>query len=163
LPDGNFTVARTDAANAFIGHQTIEGVTSTGATGMGKFVFDTSPVLTTPSGDTITATTAFRAANGSSGAPSISFTNSTNSGLAWVGSTVQIINQGGVQLSIQQFGTTIAYVTDSPVFRLSSGPTWTKGTGAPSGACVTGSFYSRTDGTSGATFYACEATTWAAK
>lgn len=30
------------------GHLTIEGVTSTGATGTGKFVFDTSPSLTTP-------------------------------------------------------------------------------------------------------------------
>lgn len=41
------TVARTDAANTFTGHQTIEGVTSTGATGTGKFVFDTSPTFTT--------------------------------------------------------------------------------------------------------------------
>ena len=35
--------------------------------------------------------------------------------------------------------------------------------GAPSGACVTGSMYRRTDGTAGATFYVCEATVWAAK
>ena len=48
LPDANFTVARTDAANTFTGHQTVEGVTSTGATGTGKFVFDTSPTLVTP-------------------------------------------------------------------------------------------------------------------
>jgi hypothetical protein len=46
-PDANFTIARTDAANTFTGHQTIEGVTSTGATGTGKFVFDTSPTFTT--------------------------------------------------------------------------------------------------------------------
>jgi hypothetical protein len=47
-PDANFTLARTDAANTFTGHQTIEGVTSTGATGSGRFVFDTSPTITTP-------------------------------------------------------------------------------------------------------------------
>lgn len=46
LPDASFTVARTDAANTFTGHQTIEGVTSTGATGTGKFVFDTGPTVT---------------------------------------------------------------------------------------------------------------------
>lgn len=48
FPSTSATVARTDAANTFTGHQTIEGVTSTGATGTGKFVFDTSPTLTTP-------------------------------------------------------------------------------------------------------------------
>lgn len=36
-------------------------------------------------------------------------------------------------------------------------------TGAPAGACVTGSMYRRTDGTAGATLYVCEATAWAAK
>jgi hypothetical protein len=35
--------------------------------------------------------------------------------------------------------------------------------GAPSGACVTGSMYRRTDGTADATLYVCEATAWAAK
>jgi hypothetical protein len=48
FPDANFTAARTDAANTFTGHQTIEGVTSTGATGSGKFVFDGTPTLNTP-------------------------------------------------------------------------------------------------------------------
>ena len=38
------------------GHPTIEGVTSTGATGTGKFVFDGSPSLTTPSLGVATAT-----------------------------------------------------------------------------------------------------------
>lgn len=36
------------AAPTITGHPTIEGVTATGATGTGKFVFDTSPVLVTP-------------------------------------------------------------------------------------------------------------------
>lgn len=48
FPDAAATIARTDAANTFTGHQTIEGVTSTGATGTGKLVFDTSPTLVTP-------------------------------------------------------------------------------------------------------------------
>ena len=38
------------------GHVTIEGVTSTGATGTGKFVFDTSPTLTTPNIGTASGT-----------------------------------------------------------------------------------------------------------
>jgi hypothetical protein len=40
--------------------------------------------------------------------------------------------------------------------------TWTSGTGAPSGSCVTGSLYSNTAGTAGATFYDCVATVWRA-
>lgn len=64
-PTTSFTTARTDAANTFTGHQTIEGVTSTGGTGTGKFVFDTTPTFTTsiktpmitPTAD---STTAFR-------------------------------------------------------------------------------------------------------
>lgn len=45
FPTTSATIARTDAANTFTGHQTIEGVTSTGATGTGKFVFDTAPTI----------------------------------------------------------------------------------------------------------------------
>lgn len=56
FPSTSATVARTDAANTFIGHQTIEGITSTGATGTGKFVFDTSPTLVTPVLGVATAT-----------------------------------------------------------------------------------------------------------
>lgn len=36
------------ASPTITGHATIEGVTATGATGTGKFVFDTSPTLATP-------------------------------------------------------------------------------------------------------------------
>ena len=36
------------ASPTITGHATIEGVTATGATGTGKFVFDTSPTLVTP-------------------------------------------------------------------------------------------------------------------
>lgn len=48
FPGTSATVARTDAANTFTGHQTIEGVTSTGTTGTGNFVFDGTPTLVTP-------------------------------------------------------------------------------------------------------------------
>jgi hypothetical protein len=41
--------------------------------------------------------------------------------------------------------------------------TWTKGIGAPSGACGTGSLYSRTDGGVGSTLYVCEAGSWSPK
>jgi hypothetical protein len=46
LPTTSATLARTDAANTFTGHQTIEGITSTGATGTGNIVFSASPTLT---------------------------------------------------------------------------------------------------------------------
>lgn len=45
FPGTSATIARTDAANTFIGHQTIEGVTSAGATGTGNLVFATAPTL----------------------------------------------------------------------------------------------------------------------
>lgn len=48
FPTTSAAIARTDAANTFTGHQTIEGVTTTGATGTGLLVFATSPTLSTP-------------------------------------------------------------------------------------------------------------------
>jgi hypothetical protein len=48
FPTTSATIARTDAANTFTGHQTIEGVTATGATGTGLMVFGTSPTFVTP-------------------------------------------------------------------------------------------------------------------
>lgn len=83
FPATSATIARTDAANTFTGHQTIEGVTSTGATGTGKFVFDASPALTgTPTAptaavDTSTtqiATTAMVLAQAASATPLIDST-----------------------------------------------------------------------------------------
>lgn len=47
FPTTSATLARTDAANTFTGHQTIEGVTSTGATGTALLVFATAPTFTT--------------------------------------------------------------------------------------------------------------------
>jgi len=57
FPSTSATIARTDAGNTFTGHQTIEGVTSTGATGTGNLVFSASPTFTgTISAAAITAT-----------------------------------------------------------------------------------------------------------
>lgn len=63
FPSTSATIARTDAANTFTGHQTIEGVTSTGATGTGKFVFDGTPTLVTPVLGAATVTSLTAAAN----------------------------------------------------------------------------------------------------
>lgn len=49
------------------------------------------------------------------------------------------------------------------VVDLGGGVTISKGAGAPSGACITGSTYHRTNGGAGSTFYVCESSTWAAK
>jgi len=48
-------------------------------------------------------------------------------------------------------------------FKQAAGPTWTSGPGAPVGACVTGSLYSRTDGGAKTTLYVCERGAWTAK
>lgn len=52
FPSTSATIARTDAGNTFTGHQTIEGVTSTGATGTGALVFGTGPTVTLASAST---------------------------------------------------------------------------------------------------------------
>lgn len=63
FPSTSATLARTDAAQTFTGVQTfsghliVEGVTSTGATGTGTFVFATTPTLVTPVLGVATATT----------------------------------------------------------------------------------------------------------
>jgi hypothetical protein len=48
-------------------------------------------------------------------------------------------------------------------FKQSSGPSWTSGSGAPAGACVPGSLYSRVDGGAKSTLYVCERSAWVAK
>lgn len=46
MPATSFSTARIDAGQTFTGHNTFEGVTSTGATGTGNMVFSISPNLT---------------------------------------------------------------------------------------------------------------------
>jgi hypothetical protein len=56
FPTTSATLARTDSANTFTGHQTIEGVTATGATGTGAMVYSISPAFTvSPTAPTQTA------------------------------------------------------------------------------------------------------------
>lgn len=76
FPDASFTVARTDAANTFTGHQTIEGVTSTGATGTGAFVFATSPTLVTPALGVATGTSLVLSSGLATGGASLSASTS---------------------------------------------------------------------------------------
>jgi len=47
FPTTTASLARTDAAQTFIGHNTFEGITPTGATGGGMMVFNTSPTFVT--------------------------------------------------------------------------------------------------------------------
>lgn len=88
FPGTSATLARTDAGNTFTGHQTLEGVTSTGATGSGKFVFDTSPTLVTPNigaatGASMSATGILSAAGtGSHGASKFQFSWNSGAGIA---------------------------------------------------------------------------------
>ena len=57
-----------------------------------------------------------------------------------------------------------SYATHSALaFKLAAGPTWSSGTAVPSGACVSGSLYTRTGGGPKTTLYVCESSTWAAK
>lgn len=52
-----FLTGNVDQSVTFASHVVLEGVTSTGATGTGKFVFDGSPTLVTPNIGVATATT----------------------------------------------------------------------------------------------------------
>lgn len=98
FPDAAITVARTDAANTFTGHQTIEGVTSTGATGTGKLVFDGTPTLVTPLLGTPTSGT---------------LTNCTGLPIAGlVASTSTAIGVGSVELG---------HASDTTIARVSAG------------------------------------------
>ncbi len=66
--------------------------------------------------------------------------------------------------SSAEYGTTLSGgITSFGGLSLGGGMTWTKGTGAPAGACVNGSIYSRTDGGAGTTYYFCESLNWVAK
>lgn len=55
IPSGSYKLQVTGTASV-TGHLTLEGVTSTGATGTGKFVFDGTPTLVTPILGTATGT-----------------------------------------------------------------------------------------------------------
>ncbi len=102
FPTTSATLARTDAANTFTGHQTIEGVTTTGATGTNLLVFATSPTLTTPILGVASATSL-----ATSAASPLLLTNGQLVTIALTSQTV-----GGTTLTIPDF----AHVNDTFVF-----------------------------------------------
>jgi hypothetical protein len=83
---------------------------------------------------------------------------SLSAGNTWT--VLQTFNAGIVSQGITSTG------AGTPTVQLgTSGPSWTSGTGAPTGACVVGSLYSRTDGGAASTLYVCEGPsgTWSGK
>lgn len=100
------------ASPTVTGHATMEGVTATGATGTGKFVFDGSPTLTTP-----TASTSSKVAAAANGAFVLRSTASEEITLDLVGTTtVSVANLAPANSSIKailcRVTTTITGSTD---------------------------------------------------
>lgn len=100
LPDGS-TVTSTGASFAktvaITGHLVVEGVTSTGATGSGKFVFATSPTLATPALGVATSTSlAIGGATLGSNALAVTGSQILSAGLN-IGSTTQ--QTGGLMVA----------------------------------------------------------------
>lgn len=89
---GAISIATTGAVT-IPGHLTVEGVTSTGAVGTGRFVFDTSPTIVTPTVTTSIAT----------GSTTFSFVNTT----------ANTLNIGGAVTALAISNTTTAGVTAS--------------------------------------------------
>lgn len=113
FPSTTATIARTDAANTFTGHQTIEGVTSTGATGTGNLVFSTSPTFVTPILGTPTSATLTNA----TGLPISSGVSGLGSGVATFLATPTSANLAGALTDetgsgVSVFGTTPTFTTN---------------------------------------------------
>jgi len=88
--------------------------------------------------------------------------NLTLGGRLILGNGASVSNNGSSVESKSPTGS--AYVQHTALsFKLSSGPTWTSGAGAPSGGCTRGSLYTRTDGGAKTTLYVCEGSAWVAK
>ncbi len=119
--------------------------------------------------------------DGLQGKPVSSAAPATNQVLQWNGSvwTPGPLSGGGASLTaantwtvLQTFNAGIVAQgitstgSGTPTVQLgNSGPRWTSGSGAPTGACVVGSLYSRTDGGVASTLYVCEGPsgTWSGK
>lgn len=91
---------------------------------------------------------------GTGSGPAFSF---NDYGAAAGGGTPPATNNSNPHISVAGAG--------NPTITMGTGsaPTWSVGTGAPSGACITGSLYTRTDGGTSTTLYVCETTAWVAK
>jgi len=88
--------------------------------------------------------------------------NLTLGGRLVLGSGASLGNSAGTVESKTANGASYAPVA-ALNFKLSAGPTWTSGTGAPTTACTRGSLYSRLDGGAKTTLYVCESSVWVAK
>jgi len=148
FPSTSATLARTDAANTFTGHQTVEGVTSTGATGTGKFVFDTAPtvgVLTATSVNKWTLTAPTTAATLTAGVDSqvvttpaiVAFTPGQIGKVSAAVSTLTSTN--GAAATIYFTGMTLdraTYLTSGRILRAHVGGTHTTSGAAPPNATM---------------------------
>ena len=137
------------ASPTITGHATIEGVTATGATGTGKFVFDNSPTLITPTLGVATATSI----NGTS-IPS-SATLLTSGGALGTPSSGTLTNATGLPISGLTSSTTTAlgvgsielgHASDTTIARSAAGKVTIEGNeilvsggalGTPSSATLT--------------------------
>ncbi len=157
FPATSATIARTDAANTFIGHQTIEGVASTGATGTGKFVFDGTPTLVTPVIGVATATSINKVA------------------ITPPASSATITVPDGVTMTGPASSGTVATLGNTETFSGNKTFTGTVDAGGAThtqpakkgiasaipGTCTQGEEYFATDATAGQNMYYCTATnTW---
>lgn len=88
--------------------------------------------------------------------------NLTLGGRLMLGGSASLGGNGGTVESKAANGTSYAPMA-ALNFKLSGGPAWTSGTGAPTAACSRGSLYSRLDGGAKTTLYVCESTGWVAK
>ena len=116
--------------------------------------------IDTQSGD-MTITGRFGAGNAVLGAPGdMTAARSSTQGVAYLGSDgarylyghSTTLDVGGMDVALEQ----------GRCLRMGA-ISWCSGAGAPSGACTSGSLFSRTDGDSNSTLYACANSTWVAK
>lgn len=123
FPTTSATIARTDAGNTFTGHQTFEGVTSTGATGTGAFVFATTPTLVTPvigaaTGTSLATTAALTAFSGTAipagctAGDGVMFSSTANFGM-FFGSGAPTCSVAEGSLYLQSDGAGLAYINSN--------------------------------------------------
>ena len=97
---------------------------------------------------------------GTAGPPFTPFTAS----IQMDGSSLLNLINNGTKLVVPK-STNFPYAPNGFATGSATGPTWTSGSGVPSGACVVGSLYSRTGGAANTSLYVCEVATgtWTAK
>lgn len=122
---GNASFAGTLAAT---GHTTFEGVTSTGATGTGKLVYDTSPTLTTPNLGTPSAINLTNATNSPYALPVYSTPTTGISMTSGTGTITAICSSGICSMTTPGADGTYRFVIQIIETTVGSGGTCTLGT-----------------------------------